>query len=69
MDRVAPVIGAEFSLLLTRPLNKNVVVGLGDGVVAVPLSTLHAAVQANAESRTKQPGLTGFIGMRPQAAD
>src|SRR6476469_5365587 len=61
MARVAPVIGAEFSRLLTRPLNENVVVGLGEGVVAVPLSTLHAPVQPNAESRTKQPGLMMFI--------
>jgi hypothetical protein len=63
IDTVAPVTSAEVFVPVTLPLSENVVAGLGDGEgdVEVPLLLVHAHVQANAASRTKQPRWT--VGM------
>jgi hypothetical protein len=56
MDTVAPVIGADLSVLVTLPINENVDAGPADGVgdVGAAFWALHAQVDAKTASRTKQ---------------
>jgi hypothetical protein len=57
MDTVAPVTGADVSVLVTLPSNENVDAGAEDGVgdVGVAFRSLHAHVDARTASRTTQP--------------
>jgi len=66
MDTVAPVTGADVSVLVTLPSNENVDAGAEDGVgdVGVAFRSLHAHADAKTASRTKL-----LVGRCPKKTD